>query len=103
MTYNQYLATAHWADLAQERKMMAQYRCERCGRSDRRLDCHHLRYRGKDGRSLRFREELSDLQVLCAECHMMLELIKRLSHQGPDFGENEIEPWMFDYDEDDAA
>lgn len=78
LRYRQYLSTSHWADISAERKFMAQFRCECCGREDLPLDCHHLRYRDEDGASILGREAMQDLEVLCRHCHLMVEQVKLL-------------------------
>lgn len=93
MTYAEYMTTSWWSDLAAERKRMAQYRCECCGREDRRLDCHHLRYRDEDGLSILGREAMQDLEVLCRPCHLGTELVTLLKAQTPEAFESPPSAW----------
>lgn len=60
--YNEYLRSDDWKHLRKIKLQFAEYRCERCGGTDK-LQVHHLTYD-------RFgRENLTDLQVLCKTCH----------------------------------
>lgn len=61
MNYSEYLQSEHWLE-TREQKLQQVSLCEGCGKS-RGLEVHHLTYErvGK--------EEMSDLQVLCATCH----------------------------------
>ena len=66
--YRLYLRTPHWKRMRRRAIVFANYRCITC-RSDKRLEVHHLRYRDERGRSILWREKMSDLQVLCHSCH----------------------------------
>lgn len=64
VTYEQYLLTPEWAELAQETKRLAGFRCQVCN-SDGELHAHHRTYR-------RLGHELqSDLVCLCDSCHAL--------------------------------
>jgi 5-methylcytosine-specific restriction endonuclease McrA len=81
----------------------AQHQCERCGRDDRPLETHHLHYRDEDDVSILYRESLSDLQVLCDECHRWTELLKIMKSRQPEImmGEPDMDDWIHDPEEDD--
>lgn len=60
--YYDFLLSDFWIELSRlKRKLVS--KCERCG-SDNRLQAHHLRYPDNW-----FDTKLSDLKVLCRECH----------------------------------
>lgn len=61
--YYEYLGSARWKHLRHEAVKAAKYRCQLCN-SGGPLNVHHRTYRrvGRD-------EEISDLIVLCEECH----------------------------------
>lgn len=61
--YYEYLGSARWKHLRHEAVKAAKYRCQLCN-SGGPLNVHHRTYRrvGSD-------EEISDLIVLCKECH----------------------------------
>lgn len=63
-----YMKTEQWAELKQTRLMIAQYKCECCG-STNRLHLHHVNYE-------RLTQELiEDVAILCEECHNKLHSI----------------------------
>ena len=62
MPYAEYLATPEWQARAAEVKLLRGNRCEKCGSRDN-LHAHHLTYENRG------HEPLSDLQVLCKDCH----------------------------------
>lgn len=60
--YKDYLLSPHWLSTRDQKRKECGYQCERCGERSN-LHVHHLTY---------FRlwcEEMSDLQLLCKECH----------------------------------
>jgi 5-methylcytosine-specific restriction endonuclease McrA len=58
-----YLRGAEWQRLRFEALELADYKCQLCGRQNRVLDVHHNTYRRVG------RERVSDLVVLCRDCH----------------------------------
>jgi hypothetical protein len=62
MPYEDYLQTSEWQERAAAVKMLRGNRCEKCGSRDN-LHAHHLTYENRG------HEPLSDLQVLCKDCH----------------------------------
>jgi len=61
--YEEYLKTAAWAEKRKAAKKRANYRCQTCGVSHRKINAHHNTYE-------RLGDELpSDLLVLCEPCH----------------------------------
>jgi hypothetical protein len=62
MPYAEYLKTPHWQEVRESALKAADYRCQVCYSPDR-LHVHHRTY------DRRGRELLSDLTVLCADCH----------------------------------
>lgn len=62
MPYREYLQTAHWQNLRVSMLKRAGYKCSVCGES-KPLHVHHNTY------ERRGEEKLSDLVVLCHECH----------------------------------
>ena len=62
LSYTDYLATDFWDGLRSRMLSRARYQCEECG-SKTKLHVHHKAYRGYG------LEQLSDLIVLCGECH----------------------------------
>lgn len=62
MPYYKYLHTQHWAQLRELKLAEVDYRCQLCY-SPKKLHVHHRTY-------VRLgREKLTDLTVLCKECH----------------------------------
>lgn len=68
--YQAYLQSFSWRFRRWLRLNYAGHKCEKCGRRDR-LQCHHLNYErlGK--------ERLSDLQILCTDCHALADEERR--------------------------
>ncbi len=64
MTYKQYLRSEHW-QLLRGASLQISPKCTRC-KSDRMLEVHHTVYRESW-----FDTKLSDLLVLCHDCHML--------------------------------
>jgi 5-methylcytosine-specific restriction endonuclease McrA len=60
-----YMASKRWKQLRQDKLQQADHKCELCGTTPdkHKLDVHHLTYQRLGG------ELLSDLQVLCYQCH----------------------------------
>jgi 5-methylcytosine-specific restriction endonuclease McrA len=63
LLYRLYLQTPHWQRLRRLALQRAGYKCAWCGR-DCLLHVHHTTYC-----RVPFREEMSDLVVLCPNCH----------------------------------
>jgi 5-methylcytosine-specific restriction endonuclease McrA len=61
--YKQYLETSHWKDVREDKLKEAKYRCQLCGSIDAELHVHHNTYERIGN------EEMSDLIVLCKDCH----------------------------------
>ena len=61
--YKEYLKSGEWKFLKDRKLKQVNYTCEGCGEKHRVLDLHHRTYE-RIGMEL-----LSDLQVLCRECH----------------------------------
>jgi hypothetical protein len=62
MPYKEYLQTQHWQKLRLQALKKAWYRCQLCN-GKKPLDVHHRTY------ERRGEEHISDLTVLCRECH----------------------------------
>lgn len=60
--YKKYIASAHWKRTRKQKLEQVGYFCEKCGLEEG-LCVHHLHYNSLG------MEEMSDLQVLCRECH----------------------------------
>lgn len=65
MPYSDYLQTDHWQDKRKSALYRAKYRCQLCDDGDTVLDVHHRTYRRLGC------EHVSDLIVLCRECHQI--------------------------------
>ncbi len=63
MPYAEYLQTLHWQEMRRRALEWAKYACQLCNAKDARLDVHHRDY------SCIGSESLSDVFVLCDECH----------------------------------
>lgn len=63
LPYQQYLQTRHWKLLRSKALKKAKGKCQLCNASGQQLDVHHRTYDHKG------RESLSDLIVLCHDCH----------------------------------
>ena len=72
ITYNQYLQTRHWKDTRKRfyKSKLCKHKCSSCG-STYKLNLHHKTYKriGK--------ERLSDLCLLCEECHKKVHNLSR--------------------------
>ena len=62
--YSDYLKSKDWADIRIDLFNVRGGKCERCG-STVKLEVHHLHYRNV------FKEEPSDLIILCRICHQL--------------------------------
>lgn len=60
---NVYLISPHWRQTRKKKIKIVGAKCQRCKRKDRPLDVHHKTYK-RIGH-----ERMSDLEVLCRECH----------------------------------
>jgi hypothetical protein len=63
INYRQYIHSAGWRALCNAKLFEANYKCEKCGRDDGKLDVHHKTYERLGD------ERMSDLIVLCRYCH----------------------------------
>lgn len=64
MQYYDFLKTPYWKAIAQQKRYYAKYKCELCASSEN-IAVHHKTY-DNHGNEI---ENLSDLIVLCSECH----------------------------------
>ena len=62
--YRKYLNSDKWKDKRKEILLLRGYKCEKCD-SKKKLHVHHLTYDNI------FNEKNEDLQLLCAECHLL--------------------------------
>ncbi len=62
MPYLEYLQTDHWKEIRKKKLGKAWYKCEKC-QSKKDLHVHHITY------ARRGEERMSDLEVLCKDCH----------------------------------
>jgi hypothetical protein len=69
--YYAHLESAEWLALRDFCIETRGYRCEKCKRSPRILDLHHLHYKTFG------REQPIDVQLLCRTCHTKVERAKR--------------------------
>lgn len=69
MKYEDYLKTEHWRTMRRLALEHADYRCQLCGSTDD-LHVHHREYNP-------YNERLSDLTVLCGNCHARFHGVKR--------------------------
>ena len=72
MPYGDYLQTDHWKIKREEALFAAIYRCQVCNRGQR-LHVHHRTYERRGC------ELLSDLTVLCEDCHELFHNHRTLS------------------------
>lgn len=79
--YQQFMASDEWKHIRGLKLDLASHRCEKCGVGDP-LDVHHLTYDRFGGDEL-----LTDLQVLCRDCHETVH--------GRKFGTSEPERSMY--------
>lgn len=70
--YHKYLKSFTWHLKRHLRMIYAGHKCELCG-NRKGLQCHHRTY-------IRlYREKLSDLQILCENCHKLADEKRRYS------------------------
>lgn len=73
--YDWYINSVQWKELSRWCIIHAGYKCQRCRRTQtvhRRLSTHHKTY-------IRLgRERLSDLVVLCPDCHEVADILRRI-------------------------
>jgi len=79
--HQQFMASDEWKHIRGLKLDLASHRCEKCGVGDP-LDVHHLTYDRFGGDEL-----LTDLQVLCRDCHETVH--------GRKFGTSEPERSMY--------
>jgi len=72
MNYQEYLLTPVWNELKKAALARADYRCQVCN-SDNSLNIHHRKYPRVLGK-----EPVSDLVVLCRNCHELFHSKKRI-------------------------
>lgn len=68
--YQAYLQSFSWHFKRWLRLNYAGHKCEKCGRRDK-LQCHHKTYERL------FRERISDLEILCENCHPIADQERR--------------------------
>lgn len=68
MLYKDYLKTDYWKQRRQEFKSKTWNRCFICRAKNVQFDVHHKRY-SRDGDSVLFKEQHTDLRLLCRRCH----------------------------------
>lgn len=66
MTYEDYLRTGHWHEVAERTKRASGWRCLYCGA--RATDAHHVTYRNKGC------EQPQDTVAACRDCHTEFHL-----------------------------
>lgn len=74
LSYSEYLLSWHWFWMRVAAEEKAEGRCQVCN-SQINLQVHHRTY------ARRGREALSDLTVLCRECHSLFHKYSRLSNE----------------------
>jgi len=72
--YRQYLESNHWFQLKTKALHKANYQCKACKKTGN-LHVHHLKYKEW------YNCHIGDVVVLCSECHHLVHLFKRQSHQ----------------------
>lgn len=87
MDYQDYLKTPEWQEIRREALRRAKNRCQICNSSDY-LHVHHRTYENKGD------EDLSDLTVLCSDCHQIFHQAGKIVHDLTD--SNEYKPWYTD-------
>jgi len=65
----EYYNSPQWRSKRRQKLTEKKYRCERCGKT-RHLHVHHLSYLNL------YNEPLSDLQVVCRDCHPIADAIR---------------------------
>jgi Helicase HerA, central domain len=77
LSYAEYLQTQHWQSKRKEALQHAVYRCQICNAGGVQLDVHHRTYQRLGA------ELLSDLFVLCHECHDLFSTSGKLAKYTP--------------------
>jgi hypothetical protein len=72
-TYELYLCTQHWKDI-RRKKLDQKPVCEIC-KDKKATQVHHLRYNDDNGKTILYKEKLSDLCSVCKTCHKKLHSI----------------------------
>lgn len=75
-SYSSYLNGKHWKR-TRRKKLKESPKCEHCGTKND-LCIHHLTYK-RNGKSILYKEQLSDLKTLCRRCHSRLHVKLRKS------------------------
>ena len=71
--YLKHLKSANWRKFCKLALRAANFACQKCGYGSARLEVHHLNY-DRLGR-----EYLTDVQVLCPDCHPKADLERKLA------------------------
>jgi len=73
MNYREYIVSEEWYNLKIDLLVLRGCKCEKCGieKAPNKLHLHHLSY------DRLFNELGSDLQLLCAKCHMKIHNINQ--------------------------
>jgi hypothetical protein len=79
--YDEYLKSEEWAEFRKDALVAAGYRCRRCGFAGE-LDVHHKHY------TTLGHESLSDVEVLCRDCHAVADAERKSSAVGPHYTPN---------------
>jgi hypothetical protein len=66
-TYKLYLNTEHWKEI-RKKKLESKPICEMC-KKEKATQVHHLYYNDRNGKSILYKEKLSDLVSVCKKCH----------------------------------
>jgi len=66
-TYKLYLETEHWKGIRKQ-KLALNPVCEFC-KKVKATQVHHLRYNDDNGKTILYREKMSDLLSVCKDCH----------------------------------
>ena len=75
LPYDEYLLTPHWKQVRHASLSRANNKCALCGNKERPLEVHHNNYESLWG------ELLSDLLVLCDECHERHHKVMVVMHE----------------------
>jgi len=87
--YHRYLHTWPWRLRRWLRLLWAGHRCENCGNRAKPLQCHHRTYERL------FHERISDLQILCIDCHPLADEQRRRNKAIETFGLKKYgPPWV---------
>lgn len=66
-TYKLYLNTEHWKEI-RKRKLELKPICEMC-KKEKATQVHHLYYEDRNGKTISYKEKLSELVSVCKKCH----------------------------------